>query len=608
MLGEPADLALFTKQLAKAKGGPGLDQWASLELRYLARVVPACAFVWDEMQLWMESGITPSIIKQVKVSFVPKANKVQDGCIKPDCLRPITVFSAWWRSFSATWVQCDLVKNLQAILPHNMMSGFGGHGPEVQAATIDSIFHEFGCAATLDYKLCFDTVNVELIEKSLCVALPPALVPWAKCICQQWRNRQKWIVYNKHPHSTPFISVTGIPQGDPASPLFLGLLLWYGYYKVQNCEYQGRVYQGLYMDDRTVVTECTADLEIAVNAWNQFSLDFHLLENMSKLQQADLDKECKTLEVLGAVIGKPAKWGFGTYPKHQQRIEKAKKWMRRVALLPFGWKGRLRDIAVFCKSAMVYGWISGLPTKERRSAYNILIWKVLGHFRFAPVPLRSLVGSCHIDFEKANLLRQLHVLAHRNKELLKYNLGCRTNLDQMVHDGLEEFGRFLDQDNAWQHQYFDFKFNEHEVTNKQKWKKISHEIRMSMRYKEYQALAASERHEIAGCELPEFCSSRFQLMRKWIKGDKHIDGRRIAFAIGSVQSPYNAAENHYKPGTECHVCGTKQPHWDHIWTCCLNMQIPSDQLLRRFLWPRSFADFPLCEMFMQEFGKIRPSK
>ena len=46
-------------------------------------------------------------------------------------------------------------------------------------------------------------------------------------------------------------------------------------------------------------------------------------------------------------------------------------------------------------------------------------------------------------------------------------------------------------------------------------------------------------------------------MRKWIKGDKHIDGRRIAFAIGSVQSPYNAAENHYKPGTECHVCGTK---------------------------------------------------
>jgi hypothetical protein len=178
----------------------------------------------------------------------------------------------------------------------------------------------------------------------------------------------------------------------------------------------------------------------------------------------------------------------------------------------------------------------------------------------------------------------------------------------MVHDGLEEFGRFLDQDNAWQHQYFDFKFNEHEVTNKQKWKKISHEIRMSMRYKEYQALAASERHEIAGCELPEFCSSRFQLMRKWIKGDKHIDGRRIAFAIGSVQSPYNAAENHYKPGTECHVCGTKQPHWDHIWTCCLNMQIPSDQLLRRFLWPRSFADFPLCEMFMQEFGKIRPSK
>ena len=52
-------------------------------------------------------------------------------------------------------------------------------------------------------------------------------------------------------------------------------------------------------------------------------------------------------------------------------------------------------------------------------------------------------------------------------------------------------------------------------------------------------------------------------------------------------------------GTECHVCGTKQPHWDHIWACCLNMQIPSDQLLRRFLWPRSFADFPLCEMFMQ---------
>ena len=307
--------------------------------------------------------------------------------------------------------------------------------------------------------------------------------------------------------------------------------------------------------------------------------------------------------MLGTIIGDPAKRGFGQLGAHLQRHQKALKYVNKIGSLPYGHRERLRDDSIFGRATACYGWIAGLPPKKQRNAFDVLIWKRLGATRFAPPSLRSLVGGCHLEFGKAVLVRQTFTRAMRDITLNEDNRPLtRTNLDDMVDQGLFDLGWFRTQDGSWQHAELPDTFNEANFVCRKRWKEAAHSIRMSMRMKEYANLQLSARHEINE-ELPPFDHERFQQMRKWIDG-KPYDAGRFFFSIGAVQSPATAFQNGYDRNTTC-KCGIEAPNWEHIWRCYLN-EVPDDLMLRRFLWPRGESDYPKCQTFMDAIHSIRP--
>ena len=75
------------------KGGPGLDQWCSTELRQLAKIPILSREIATRIQLWISLQKTPGILKQIKLVYLPKVSKTQMGTISVNGLRLITVFS-----------------------------------------------------------------------------------------------------------------------------------------------------------------------------------------------------------------------------------------------------------------------------------------------------------------------------------------------------------------------------------------------------------------------------------------------------------------------------------------------------------------------------------
>ena len=75
----------------------------------------------------------------------------------------------------------------------------------------------------------------------------------------------------------------------------------------------------------------------------------------------------------------------------------------------------------------------------------------------------------------------------------------------------------------------------------------------------------------------------------------------MLLATGSIQSSRVWAK--WNEATCCPNCREKAVHWDHFWTCGVGTHPPGDVLLRRFLWPRSRADFPLIHSFMEYIKK-----
>eukprot|EP00435_Cladocopium_sp_Y103_P041794 s2397_g11.t1 len=118
----------------------------------------------------------------------------------------------------------------------------------------------------------------------------------------------------------------GLPQGDGASPLVLGLLLSLGHLRVQCLAGEKKVYQLIYTDDRTVITNNEATLCQALDVWKDFSRQFHLLENEDKLQICTLhDGDAKHLEVLGGLIGSVTKKQLHEHKKGRKGSNKRKR-------------------------------------------------------------------------------------------------------------------------------------------------------------------------------------------------------------------------------------------------------------------------------------------
>ena len=300
--GRRPNMTDFCKALKRAKGGPGLDQWCSTELRQLAKIPILFREIAKEFQLWISLQKTPGILKQIKLVYSPKVSKTQMGTISVNGLRPITVFSCWWRAFSAMWLDSPRLQTLHNILPKDIACR-SSHGPEVQACVADFLLSKWHFGATLDLSLCFDTIDVEMLCDGLLGDFPKDPHNWVLTKCNHWLSCERWVHFNKYVGDklSPRI---GIPQGDPASPLFLTLLLWLGYNRVEQNRPPGNLFQCIWMDDRTIICDNQHLLDTAISRWSEFAKHFHLMENLNKTQTV-FRKAADLWRFLGLSSGSP---------------------------------------------------------------------------------------------------------------------------------------------------------------------------------------------------------------------------------------------------------------------------------------------------------------
>lgn len=94
----------FQEALRSIKGAGGMDGWRRHDLRVFAAVEEISSTVWEAMESWELSGITPSILRHAKVACVGEDKPVFNGAMKPSSFRPISVLSGLWRAWSTTWL------------------------------------------------------------------------------------------------------------------------------------------------------------------------------------------------------------------------------------------------------------------------------------------------------------------------------------------------------------------------------------------------------------------------------------------------------------------------------------------------------------------------
>lgn len=595
------DSSLFAKALGGTRGAGGTDQWYSSETTVIAKSAAAMKDVWECMRLWEETACIPGIIHESKLIYIPKKQKIQNNSLHPKDTRPLTIYSIFWRAWATSWMHSDDVLQIKSRLPPNILGSTRCPGPDSVAASMDRTLTIMKFGATLDFTHCFDLVHLSLID-AMVKALPSSMQPWLKLTCKQWTDNKCWPIWATN-IGEPFRTTRGIPQGDPAAPLTLSLLLWLGFEQVQNQVPPDQLMQFIYMDDRSLFGKSERIVREAVQRWSTFAEQFRLQENKEKTQFVSVGSFppgfSTYMEVLGCIIGRPSKKQHSSSAKLTNRINEAKATMRRIGLLPENRHCKISDLTIFAKSKLTYGWIVARPPHTLAKHLNAVAWRSIGRLRYAVVQLRSLIGGLQFEIDTATLGEQLRIAAARDRycRVLEIPL-VNTALDLMIAEQLEELGWFKDGD-SWSHSTLPFRFQFRQFLEPDS-KKIQHEIRQSQRMHKYQQLQHSSRHEFEEA-LPPMSMDRIDMVRAWSKTSP------LAFttAIGGLASckAKSLRPGWYDVEPKCGKCGVSAPDWCHTWGCVLQAS-PRDLMHKRFLWPCDSDSILVSQAFLDALEEL----
>ena len=91
---------LRATQKGVGKAG-SVDGWTGEEVS----MIPAAAWK-DFLQIserWERLGMVPQVVRTSRMVNIPKEAKVKEGCVKPEDTRPLSIYSAVWRTYLSAW-------------------------------------------------------------------------------------------------------------------------------------------------------------------------------------------------------------------------------------------------------------------------------------------------------------------------------------------------------------------------------------------------------------------------------------------------------------------------------------------------------------------------
>ena len=590
--GRPS-LHLFRKRLGGIKGCAGIDGWSAEELSVVATSTAASKTIWNAMSRWETFAAVPSPLRHCKLVHVPKKEL---RILKPGQFRPIAIMSAFWRSWSTTWMRSKWIQQWTTkLFPSHVTGGLvGAQGPEVMASIIAHELNIKKRGLTMDFRHAFDTIDVDVMEQVFQSILPRTSQRWFALLFRQWKTMDRWISIDSGVHPLSHKVQQGLPQGDPGSCVVMATLML-ALKNMVDAEVQENgenVYQAIYMDDRTAVAQTEDTLRQIQQKWHQLADDFHLLENPEKAQFVDMTKKDSAFEVLGTVVG-----NFQEQKQLDTRLVKRVKGIgtlyKKIGILPGGIHMKMRDVGIFARARLAYGWVSTRPKREWIQKQEQVMWKSWAKLTYANPHMRRLITGAHTSLRMIAFLRQLRLLSQRNNRLQEFGVEVtQCQLDKFVYDTLEELNWSFE-NGKFVHELFVEGFGIDDLVDGCQWRKVGHYVRESYRQQHYKLYLQCGRHELSGQHLPPYDPRRRKLACQWAGKD----GLAWMLIQGAVQSP-NVRLTSTGISSRCHVCGEPQPVWEHLWQCFTGEAAPLDFLLRRHLWPRDEKDFTLCTSFL----------
>ena len=588
--GRPS-LKEFCNGLKRISGTHGIDGWASQELKLFSQSCKAAAMIWEAMELWEEENVIPECLLHCKLVCVPKKDL---RFLAPNQYRPICVMSSLWRAWSCTWIRTGIVRDWTAmVFPKEVAGGIPNSlGAEVLASVVDHqlLVGKFG--ASLDFKHAFDTVDLRMMRSALAKAVPVQLQNWINLVFEHWCRMNRWIVNDGCVHAESICSATGLPQGDPAAPLVMNLLIAVCMEKVNVACEDPSLLNVTYMDDRTLVSNSRAKVDNAVEAWALQAEKYHLMENNQKAQFVQV-RSGNSMEVLGAVVGKPNKTQVDASGS-AKRLSKADEKYRRISFLPLNFPEKLKSANSYVKSGLDYGWLAVMPNGKQLKKQETVLWKCLGKTGYSSPHMRKVLMGAHSHLSLQILRRQIRIIAKRNLAMLAMGLEIKSSsIEKMVAQSLEALG-WSEEGEIWSHYVYPDGFKINEMVDNARWTKVSHHLRESYRYEAFEQLKACGRHDALCVNGLAYDEKRRKLALKWAGANFTA----IMLLLGGIQSPLQRHTcGWYRITLYCPTCGETAPDWEHLWRCFAGC-VPTDGLLRRYIWPHSRADFPLCNAFL----------
>ncbi|CAE7265250.1 unnamed protein product [Symbiodinium sp. CCMP2592] len=224
-------------------GGAGPDGLSVQEAAHL--LLRFWQWFAELLRDWQLVGIFFEALQHARMVCLPKDEISGDETSVPvKRLRPITILPFLYRIAVGTWTSRASTREwLAKVTPPALHGGIGGRTAWDAIRILDSAWTDGKVLVSFDFHLCFDHVS------------PALALRWT------WQHQRRWIQVGQGVSASPELVESGLPQGCPASPMTLILLLVAPALRLQDELDQGLV-QTLFLDDRTAVVDDAATAAI----------------------------------------------------------------------------------------------------------------------------------------------------------------------------------------------------------------------------------------------------------------------------------------------------------------------------------------------------------
>ena len=516
-------------------------------------------------------------------------------------LRPLTLFSTWYRLWGSTRLKSEVCQNwINTWWPKDAVGGKKGCEiydalfPLIEAVTQGQYI------VSLDLSLAFDFSHPDIVVPFLQdLGLP---VKIACMLHKQWTQQVRYLSFENFVLPTPESVATSLPQGDPWSLLGMVALL-----TPATCEIARRhpdAIQKNFVDDRSWATRSMTEALQVEAIWTSWNQDLQLQENNAKSQyfhpqqkgrQELIDFGIPASQVShDIVILGHAFRGFlqrKITSTEDERINKSVALIRRISYLPVAYSMKKRIIAAAPLAKAEFGWLLKAPPLATCKRIQNAIKLALHEPLFASPDLRDILRGhrLNINFRIATscigaVRRCLAKLPVNTFYSWHRSFGVGPSITSL----LQRFSWSFHRPWVWKHDLTGeiLSLNKSDRTYEtytpgQSDDRTSHNLRESFSAHHYMKWRNSTRNDATFCQENIFSAERCKLALGLAKDSR----QNFAILTGSFIS--DAARNPVRPCPFCHQASADTDH--AFWNCGAYpppISRPHDTLLRRLGWPR----------------------